>query len=548
MKKNYAILGSALMVAASALTATAQQLPNAGFEEDWRDCVPWTSKENTTAYGVTPASWTIANVIGTGSLGKTVVGEKTTGYNSESAVKIYNKSVMGQNIPGYFTLGTTWSTSVLTSSKDGGTFGGIEFVHRPDAVSFMYTSDHGTTNPNDPATVVAYLWKGTYTQADVPGNIVMSGKPTNCTMTDRDRNVIGREYSLGGTVTSTDDAVCIAKIDHYFYGNQAEWTKKIVEFEYMTTDTPEKFNIIFAGGDYWSASPGKDNNLCIDDVKMIYYSRLAGVKVNGAEVTSFAPDTYEYTVTGDMPASADAIEATLLGQAKGATVNVSLDNANKKATITVANAAGADVDGETSHVYTLSFVAKPDPSNASIYNGTLVIEMMGGVINEGDETVYKVYITPTTEGKCDFSLPNFSLDLGDGPAELGDITVENCTMTTNADGTISYSGKKDVLVLADGAITAEVSLAGTEDADGKLSMNIDVNWMPGYPDDVESKVSITVTFNGQKMGTGVASEIFAGDEDAPVEYYNLQGVRVVNPEGGVYIRRQGSTVSKVLVK
>lgn len=38
------------------------------------------------------------------------------------------------------------------------------------------------------------------------------------------------------------------------------------------------------------------------------------------------------------------------------------------------------------------------------------------------------------------------------------------------------------------------------------------------------------------------------DDDAPVEYFNLQGMRVANPEAGVYIRRQGSSVSKVLVK
>lgn len=36
--------------------------------------------------------------------------------------------------------------------------------------------------------------------------------------------------------------------------------------------------------------------------------------------------------------------------------------------------------------------------------------------------------------------------------------------------------------------------------------------------------------------------------DAPVEFFNLQGMRVANPEGGIYIRRQGSSVSKVLVK
>lgn len=34
--------------------------------------------------------------------------------------------------------------------------------------------------------------------------------------------------------------------------------------------------------------------------------------------------------------------------------------------------------------------------------------------------------------------------------------------------------------------------------------------------------------------------------DAPVEYYNLQGVRVANPENGLYIMRQGDKVTKVI--
>ena len=47
--------------------------------------------------------------------------------------------------------------------------------------------------------------------------------------------------------------------------------------------------------------------------------------------------------------------------------------------------------------------------------------------------------------------------------------------------------------------------------------------------------------------TGAVSGIVA-EANAPVEYFNLQGVRVANPENGLFIRRQGSSVSKVLVK
>ncbi len=38
------------------------------------------------------------------------------------------------------------------------------------------------------------------------------------------------------------------------------------------------------------------------------------------------------------------------------------------------------------------------------------------------------------------------------------------------------------------------------------------------------------------------------DNNAPVEYYNLQGVRVSGDQPGVYVRRQGSSVSKVIIK
>ena len=38
------------------------------------------------------------------------------------------------------------------------------------------------------------------------------------------------------------------------------------------------------------------------------------------------------------------------------------------------------------------------------------------------------------------------------------------------------------------------------------------------------------------------------DNNAPREYFNLQGVRVANPENGLFIVRQGNKVSKVIVK
>ena len=48
-------------------------------------------------------------------------------------------------------------------------------------------------------------------------------------------------------------------------------------------------------------------------------------------------------------------------------------------------------------------------------------------------------------------------------------------------------------------------------------------------------------------GSGVA-DLVVEDENAPVEYYNLQGIRVANPENGLYIVKQGNKVTKRIIK
>lgn len=49
------------------------------------------------------------------------------------------------------------------------------------------------------------------------------------------------------------------------------------------------------------------------------------------------------------------------------------------------------------------------------------------------------------------------------------------------------------------------------------------------------------------FNAGVNDIVANDDVNAPVEYFNLQGVKVVNPENGLYIVRQGNTVTKQYV-
>lgn len=51
-----------------------------------------------------------------------------------------------------------------------------------------------------------------------------------------------------------------------------------------------------------------------------------------------------------------------------------------------------------------------------------------------------------------------------------------------------------------------------------------------------------------KASSGVNNIAVEDNANAPVEYFNLQGVRVANPENGLYIRRQGNKAIKVFIR
>lgn len=98
MKRIIIYLSTALSVALfllGAFPATAQQLPNSGFEGSWKTCTPWTNGNGNKTIGENPESWCISHVMGITSgllagTGKKAMGEKISGFNSSNAVKVYN--------------------------------------------------------------------------------------------------------------------------------------------------------------------------------------------------------------------------------------------------------------------------------------------------------------------------------------------------------------------------------------------------------------------------------------------------------------------------
>ncbi len=327
------------------------------FDDEWVDCIPWDTKDNKNVVGTQPKGWHIANV----SYGKMKIGEKATGNEgTKYAVKVYNNEVMENRVPGYITLGTPWATAeayfTQVRNADGGTFGGLSFTYRPDAISFDYQRDNSKGTEN--ATAIAYLWKGTCEQADVPGNTAVGvssfGNATKKNMINRDRNILNIPTATGGKVTN--NTTLIAKLEQSISeSTKGTWKSMTIPFTYNDdTAVPEYINVIFAANDYFGDRKSiiKGNSLTIDNVKLVYYHALNSLTYNGNKVANFDEGTTEYTLNGRLVEDFDKVKFTVKGV--GATYDVAKDEANNVATITV-KGNDYDVNPSSKTVYTIKF-------------------------------------------------------------------------------------------------------------------------------------------------------------------------------------------------
>lgn len=363
--KNIMNKWTLLALVATSFTAQAQQLPNANFNGKWVDCIPFIgSNETGKVQGTQPEGWVISNVNGYQGLGATIVGSQLT-ENENLAVALKNTPnpfMASQIVPAYMSLGTTWNTSkgmIAITNKDGGSFGGMKFTHRPDAIQFKYKRT--AAEPSVPATVVAYMWKGEWQQADVPVTIALSGEPKKETMINRDRSILGMESAEGGAVTKSEDALCIAQIQEKLSEITEEWKEMTIPFNYADKNAvPTHINVIFAANDYFDASTvKKDNTLSIDDVTFVYYHTL--------ESLTYGDKVYTPNAEGVIDLSEVAFDANTPMQfdvkGVGATVEKGTLNADTQEMTLEVHGNDFAANPESKTTYTLRFKAEaPAPA------------------------------------------------------------------------------------------------------------------------------------------------------------------------------------------
>ena len=350
-------------------------LANGTFDGEWVENKPWDSQNGYLVLegkGFTqPEGWVVSNVSGINGLGATKVASAGTVADGNRSVVLTNTPnpfMASQIVPAYISLGTTWATAnasaiIKVTDADGGVFGGVAFKGRPDAIALKYKRSHGTANAGERASVIAYTWRGTFTQENVPGNTSLS-KPVTTTMVDRDRNILGLTTATGGNVTKSDDAALIAKAEAYIEGDAAEWTDLLVPFTYNESveagTAPEKLNVILSANDYFAdrSTIGKDNTLEVDSVRLLYYTTLRSLAVNGMPLDVTQAKDFVIPVPEGQALDPSALQVEAQPTGAGARVMPAFDPTTMTLTLRV---EGGDISvcPDNFSLYTIRF-AVPD--------------------------------------------------------------------------------------------------------------------------------------------------------------------------------------------
>lgn len=156
-----------------------------------------------------------------------------------------------------------------------------------------------------------------------------------------------------------------------------------------------------------------------------------------------------------------------------------------------------------------------NPQSISLSNKTVAINQPIGTV-VGAVTVVSDAKNPTYTYEVYGKKNNFTGKYLTAPFEVVDGNLVTTSVLT-ADNFV-----EDIVL---GTMTCEVNIKATN---------------------TELGTSATGTFQIEMKGsTGIEDVEF--DANAPVEYYNLQGIKVTNPEKGVFIKKQGSKTAKVVL-
>lgn len=276
-----------------AILADDYQLPDPSFE-DWSGA----------AFdgNIQPKYWHASNVEQSpmGMSFKFNFAIQGEGHTGKYCIVAQDKEIGALGItetsPGYYSLGYGWQyvEGVNVGSATAGTKGGYAFTHRPDSIS-IWIKRTGPNVDKEDFHVLYYAWTETAKGSSY------KNKSKSCTSTTIEDEESDIRILLNGNECKTDKAggqVCEGWWrERKTYG---QWTNLRIPIYYINDNTPKKCNLILSASNYpnFRANDGlyDGNALYVDDVELIYSSKIQTLKVGGKEWKGFDPNSTEVQV------------------------------------------------------------------------------------------------------------------------------------------------------------------------------------------------------------------------------------------------------------
>ena len=356
MKKLFLIVSAAVWC----MGAMAQQLPDSHFEN-------WSKIYNGDAQ---LADWNGSNVTQVG-LKFTFMYQKPgrTGHSAYVADREIGAIGITATGPGYMSLGQPWQymKGLTIKSATAGTEGGIPWTHRPDTM-VVWVKRVGPATDKEDFHLLYYSWTGTAKSTRYKNKV---GKPTTTERVNEESDI--RLATDGNEFGSDQPGKQVAEGWYRARAKYNNWTQIKVPILYQSDNKPTMCNVIFSAGNYpaFRANDGlyDGNGLYVDDLELIYSSRIDRLVVNGKVWKEFKPDSEKEQVCKLTEGQTDVTISALRGI--GTLTNIKGEKArfngrkldSQEMTVTAGQVNGKPwiitvkaEDGSSTHTYKIKFV------------------------------------------------------------------------------------------------------------------------------------------------------------------------------------------------
>lgn len=496
----------------------AQQLTNANFE-DW-SAAAFNGEPQ-------PKGWNASNVEQVGL--KFNFAHKETGHGGGYCMMVQDQDVGALGItetsPGYFALGQPWVyvKSVPEVSKaTAGTSGGISWKYRPDSMS-VWIKRTGSNTDKEDFYLLYYAWSGT---AKGDKYKAKDGSCTSHSETNEESDV--RQELNGNECGTLQKASQVAEGMWRQKKTYGSWTNIRVPIYYFNNNVPSMMNIIFSASNYpnYRANSGlyAGNSLYIDDVELIYSSRIQKLYIDNIEWRAFDPNSTEiqsYSL-GESATSIPDIKARRgagsLTNARGKTVSfpgrelsgseISIVKGDLESTPTYITVKSED--GKSSTIYRIQFQRAPS-SNATLaeiaVNGELLENFRPGQTNYNVELPYGTTAAPVVTYTLAEDAQTAVVTQATSPTGKATIVVTAADKTTKKTYTLNFSvGQLKDVTLQDIKVNGK-SIPGFTPAQAvyKVSLpvgtaSLNIQPVSAYP---AGEQTITITPNPLPSGEAI---------------------------------------------